>query len=133
MTRRWWGKTAIFLSSLKSSPFLLFLLQIQAKSASPANSAENSPVNSATALKNRPLSVMVTGKGTVLQKAKVMCQLVRDKNPVGTAAAFPPWQWWDGLEGRSDIWEAPLTKHDLEQASLVFLQSFQPGFALAVI
>ncbi|XP_063194278.1 actin filament-associated protein 1-like 2 isoform X4 [Chroicocephalus ridibundus] len=44
--------------------------QIQAKSASPASSAENSPVNSATALKNRPLSVMVTGKGTVLQKAK---------------------------------------------------------------
>ncbi|NXE35909.1 AF1L2 protein, partial [Ptilorrhoa leucosticta] len=43
----------------------------RAKSASPANSAENSPVNSATALKNRPLSVMVTGKGTVLQKAKV--------------------------------------------------------------
>ncbi|NXH35839.1 AF1L2 protein, partial [Myiagra hebetior] len=43
---------------------------VQAKSASPANSAENSPVNSATALKNRPLSVMVTGKGTVLQKAK---------------------------------------------------------------
>ncbi|XP_059677510.1 actin filament-associated protein 1-like 2 isoform X3 [Gavia stellata] len=41
-----------------------------AKSVSPANSAENSPVNSATALKNRPLSVMVTGKGTVLQKAK---------------------------------------------------------------
>ncbi|XP_068254559.1 actin filament-associated protein 1-like 2 isoform X2 [Nyctibius grandis] len=44
--------------------------RIQAKSVSPANSAENSPVNSATALKNRPLSVMVTGKGTVLQKAK---------------------------------------------------------------
>ncbi|KFQ53021.1 Actin filament-associated protein 1-like 2, partial [Nestor notabilis] len=42
----------------------------RAKSASPANSADNSPVNSATALKNRPLSVMVTGKGTVLQKAK---------------------------------------------------------------
>ncbi|NWT59548.1 AF1L2 protein, partial [Erythrocercus mccallii] len=42
----------------------------RAKSASPANSSENSPVNSATALKNRPLSVMVTGKGTVLQKAK---------------------------------------------------------------
>ncbi|NWI81671.1 AF1L2 protein, partial [Dryoscopus gambensis] len=42
----------------------------RAKSASPANNAENSPVNSATALKNRPLSVMVTGKGTVLQKAK---------------------------------------------------------------
>ncbi|NXM07964.1 AF1L2 protein, partial [Tyrannus savana] len=47
------------------------------KSASPANSAENSPVNSATALKNRPLSVMVTGKGTVLQKAKVTQQLYR--------------------------------------------------------
>ncbi|NWU96441.1 AF1L2 protein, partial [Upupa epops] len=42
----------------------------RAKSTSPASSAENSPVNSATALKNRPLSVMVTGKGTVLQKAK---------------------------------------------------------------
>ncbi|NXS96908.1 AF1L2 protein, partial [Jacana jacana] len=42
----------------------------RAKSASPAISTENSPVNSATALKNRPLSVMVTGKGTVLQKAK---------------------------------------------------------------
>ncbi|NXT47059.1 AF1L2 protein, partial [Pluvianellus socialis] len=42
----------------------------RAKGASPANSTENSPVNSATALKNRPLSVMVTGKGTVLQKAK---------------------------------------------------------------
>ncbi|NXW30209.1 AF1L2 protein, partial [Phaetusa simplex] len=53
----------------------------RAKSASPASSAENSPVNSATALKNRPLSVMVTGKGTVLQKAKVMCQLVQEKNP----------------------------------------------------
>uniref|UniRef100_A0A8C0GE56 Actin filament-associated protein 1-like 2 n=1 Tax=Chelonoidis abingdonii TaxID=106734 RepID=A0A8C0GE56_CHEAB len=36
----------------------------------PASSTENSPVNSATALKNRPLSIMVTGKGTVLQKAK---------------------------------------------------------------
>ncbi|NWU64326.1 AF1L2 protein, partial [Pterocles burchelli] len=45
------------------------------KTASPANSTENSPVNSATALKNRPLSVMVTGKGTVLQKAKVMHRL----------------------------------------------------------
>ncbi|XP_064000399.1 actin filament-associated protein 1-like 2 isoform X4 [Pogoniulus pusillus] len=44
--------------------------RIQSKSGSPANSTENSPVNSATALKNRPLSVMVTGKGTVLQKAK---------------------------------------------------------------
>ncbi|KAJ6669037.1 hypothetical protein lerEdw1_007846 [Lerista edwardsae] len=38
------------------------------KAANPVT--ENSPVNSAMALKNRPLSVMVTGKGTVLQKAK---------------------------------------------------------------
>uniref|UniRef100_A0A8B9QVW2 Actin filament associated protein 1 like 2 n=1 Tax=Apteryx owenii TaxID=8824 RepID=A0A8B9QVW2_APTOW len=36
----------------------------------PTGSQPSSPVNSATALKNRPLSVMVTGKGTVLQKAK---------------------------------------------------------------
>lgn len=41
------------------------------KVANPTNNPENSPVNSAVALKNRPLSVMVTGKGTVLQKAKV--------------------------------------------------------------
>ncbi|XP_048361777.1 actin filament-associated protein 1-like 2 [Sphaerodactylus townsendi] len=40
------------------------------KIAYPVNGTENSPVNSAMALKNRPLSVMVTGKGTVLQKAK---------------------------------------------------------------
>uniref|UniRef100_A0A8C3S0G2 Actin filament-associated protein 1-like 2 n=1 Tax=Chelydra serpentina TaxID=8475 RepID=A0A8C3S0G2_CHESE len=45
------------------------------KMASPASSTENSPVNSATALKNRPLSIMVTGKRTVLQKAK-------------------PWEWF---------------------------------------
>ncbi|XP_063163275.1 actin filament-associated protein 1-like 2 [Candoia aspera] len=40
------------------------------KVANPMNNPENSPVNSAVALKNRPLSIMVTGKGTVLQKAK---------------------------------------------------------------
>nr|XP_025046463.1 actin filament-associated protein 1-like 2 isoform X2 [Pelodiscus sinensis] len=40
------------------------------KTATQASSTESSPVNSATALKNRPLSIMVTGKGTVLQKAK---------------------------------------------------------------
>ncbi|XP_008585589.1 PREDICTED: actin filament-associated protein 1-like 2 [Galeopterus variegatus] len=40
------------------------------KAASPTPAPECTPVNSATALKNRPLSVMVTGKGTVLQKAK---------------------------------------------------------------
>ncbi|KAM8781760.1 actin filament-associated protein 1-like 2 isoform 3-T3 [Rhynchonycteris naso] len=38
--------------------------------ATPTPAADCTPVNSATALKNRPLSVMVTGKGIVLQKAK---------------------------------------------------------------
>ncbi|XP_068955126.1 actin filament-associated protein 1-like 2 isoform X4 [Petaurus breviceps papuanus] len=41
----------------------------KAKVPNPAPAADSSPVNSATALKNRPLSVMVTGKGTVLRKA----------------------------------------------------------------
>ncbi|XP_006831552.1 PREDICTED: actin filament-associated protein 1-like 2 [Chrysochloris asiatica] len=40
------------------------------KAAVPTPVPDCTPVNSATALKNRPLSVMVTGKGTVLQKAK---------------------------------------------------------------
>ncbi|XP_021565442.1 actin filament-associated protein 1-like 2 [Carlito syrichta] len=40
------------------------------KAATPAPASDCTPVNSATTLKNRPLSVMVTGKGTVLQKAK---------------------------------------------------------------
>ncbi|KAM9197131.1 actin filament-associated protein 1-like 2 isoform 5-T5 [Dugong dugon] len=40
------------------------------KAATPIPVPDCTPVNSATALKNRPLSVMVTGKGTVLQKAK---------------------------------------------------------------
>ncbi|XP_072413467.1 actin filament-associated protein 1-like 2 isoform X3 [Chiloscyllium punctatum] len=35
-----------------------------------SNSPESSPVNSAAALKNRPLSIVQSGKGTVLQKAK---------------------------------------------------------------
>ncbi|XP_049710914.1 actin filament-associated protein 1-like 2 isoform X3 [Elephas maximus indicus] len=43
------------------------------KAATPIPVPDCTPVNSATALKNRPLSVMVTGKGTVLQKAKVSC------------------------------------------------------------
>uniref|UniRef100_A0A8D2IX07 Actin filament-associated protein 1-like 2 n=1 Tax=Varanus komodoensis TaxID=61221 RepID=A0A8D2IX07_VARKO len=38
--------------------------------ASAMNNTETSPVNSAMALKNRPLSVMVTKKGMVLQKTK---------------------------------------------------------------
>uniref|UniRef100_A0A5F8H600 Actin filament-associated protein 1-like 2 n=1 Tax=Monodelphis domestica TaxID=13616 RepID=A0A5F8H600_MONDO len=41
------------------------------KVPNPAPAADSSPVNSAIALKNRPLSVMVTGKGTVLRKALV--------------------------------------------------------------
>ncbi|XP_012873311.1 PREDICTED: actin filament-associated protein 1-like 2 [Dipodomys ordii] len=40
------------------------------KAASPIPVPDCTPVNSASVLKNRPLSVMVTGKGTVLQKAK---------------------------------------------------------------
>ncbi|KAM5139904.1 actin filament-associated protein 1-like 2 isoform 1-T1 [Callospermophilus lateralis] len=41
-----------------------------AAAAASTSPPDCTPVNSATALKNRPLSVMVTGKGTVLQKAK---------------------------------------------------------------
>lgn len=68
---------------------------------------------------------MVTGKGTVLQKAKVMCQLVQEKNPSGTLTAFSSWQWsrvagvgwgWGGYH--VSVWEAPL-------------QAGQPGFPLA--
>uniref|UniRef100_A0A8D2KT78 Actin filament associated protein 1 like 2 n=1 Tax=Varanus komodoensis TaxID=61221 RepID=A0A8D2KT78_VARKO len=44
--------------------------KIQMKAASAMNNTETSPVNSAMALKNRPLSVMVTKKGMVLQKTK---------------------------------------------------------------
>ncbi|XP_060795910.1 actin filament-associated protein 1-like 2 [Neoarius graeffei] len=36
----------------------------------PVNNSDSSPVNSATALKNRPLSIMAPSKGNVLQKAK---------------------------------------------------------------
>ncbi|XP_060247608.1 actin filament-associated protein 1-like 2 isoform X1 [Meriones unguiculatus] len=42
----------------------------QPKAATPTPTPDSTPVNSASVLKNRPLSVMVTGKGTVLQKAK---------------------------------------------------------------
>ncbi|KAG9338338.1 hypothetical protein JZ751_025895 [Albula glossodonta] len=45
--------------------------QICTSSAAPSpNSTDSSPVNSATALKNRPLSIMAPSKGNVLQKAK---------------------------------------------------------------
>ncbi|XP_073412714.1 actin filament-associated protein 1-like 2 [Dendrobates tinctorius] len=40
------------------------------KSSSPTHILDVSPVNAAVALKSRPLSIMTTGKGTVLQKAK---------------------------------------------------------------
>ncbi|XP_056385588.1 actin filament-associated protein 1-like 2 isoform X2 [Hyla sarda] len=40
------------------------------KCCSPIHIPDSSPVNSAVALKSRPLSIMTTGKGTVLQKAK---------------------------------------------------------------
>ncbi|XP_078499994.1 actin filament-associated protein 1-like 2 [Lissotriton helveticus] len=39
-------------------------------SGSPVHASDCSPVNSATALKNRPMSIMTAGKGTVMQKAK---------------------------------------------------------------
>lgn len=42
----------------------------QPKAATPTPTPDSTPVNSASVLKNRPLSIMVTGKGTVLQKAK---------------------------------------------------------------
>lgn len=45
-------------------------LNSNAKSATMTNIPDNSPVNSAATLKNRPLSIMQSGKGTVLQKAK---------------------------------------------------------------
>ncbi|XP_077311101.1 actin filament-associated protein 1-like 2 isoform X5 [Lithobates pipiens] len=40
------------------------------KTNSPSHIPDSSPVNCAMALKARPLSIMTTGKGTVLQKAK---------------------------------------------------------------
>ncbi|XP_063818616.1 actin filament-associated protein 1-like 2 isoform X2 [Pseudophryne corroboree] len=40
------------------------------KSSSPTHIPDSSPVNAAMVLKSRPLSIMTTGKGTVLQKAK---------------------------------------------------------------
>ncbi|XP_051883697.1 actin filament-associated protein 1-like 2 isoform X1 [Pristis pectinata] len=45
-------------------------LSSNAKPATVTNTPDNSPVNSAATLKNRPLSIMQSGKGTVLQKAK---------------------------------------------------------------
>uniref|UniRef100_UPI00398F6A26 actin filament-associated protein 1-like 2 isoform X2 n=1 Tax=Pristiophorus japonicus TaxID=55135 RepID=UPI00398F6A26 len=45
-------------------------LSSNAKPSNLNNNPDNSPVNSAAALKNRPLSIVQSGKGTVLQKAK---------------------------------------------------------------
>ncbi|XP_038677959.1 actin filament-associated protein 1-like 2 isoform X3 [Scyliorhinus canicula] len=45
-------------------------LTANVKPSNLSTSPDNSPVNSAAALKNRPLSIMQSGKGTVLQKAK---------------------------------------------------------------
>ncbi|KAH0506965.1 Actin filament-associated protein 1-like 2 [Microtus ochrogaster] len=45
--------------------------QPKAAAPTPTPTPDSTPVNSASVLKNRPLSIMVTGKGTVLQKAKV--------------------------------------------------------------
>lgn len=62
------------IGSFSCPEFRLFpsFMSPQPKPATPCTPAlDSTPVNSATALKNRPLSVMVTGKGTVLQKAKV--------------------------------------------------------------
>uniref|UniRef100_A0A4W4ELE1 Actin filament-associated protein 1-like 2 n=1 Tax=Electrophorus electricus TaxID=8005 RepID=A0A4W4ELE1_ELEEL len=39
----------------------------------PVNNGDSSPVNSTTALKSRPLSIMAASKGNVLQKAKCTC------------------------------------------------------------
>ncbi|XP_041517683.1 actin filament-associated protein 1-like 2 isoform X1 [Microtus oregoni] len=44
--------------------------QPKAAAPTPTQTPDSTPVNSASVLKNRPLSIMVTGKGTVLQKAK---------------------------------------------------------------
>ncbi|KAM4704341.1 actin filament-associated protein 1-like 2 [Rhinophrynus dorsalis] len=40
------------------------------KTSSPTHAPDSSPVNAAMVLKNRPVSIMTAGKGTVLQKAK---------------------------------------------------------------
>uniref|UniRef100_A0A8U7M520 Actin filament-associated protein 1-like 2 n=1 Tax=Corvus moneduloides TaxID=1196302 RepID=A0A8U7M520_CORMO len=108
--------------------------RVQAKSASPANSAENSPVNSATALKNRPLSVMVTGKGTVLQKAKVRYSR---KIHLGRPLLFPSgsranWLWWDGVVGGLTSGKHPRPAQ-FRARQPGFPPVFSPGFVLPTI
>ncbi|TSK14748.1 Actin filament-associated protein 1-like 2 [Bagarius yarrelli] len=49
-------------------------------SSAPINNGESSPVNSATALKNRPLSIMAPSKGNVLQKAKICHYFIINPN-----------------------------------------------------
>nr|XP_060142305.1 actin filament-associated protein 1-like 2 isoform X2 [Globicephala melas] len=65
------------------------------KAATSTPAPDCTPVNSATALKNRPLSVMVTGKGTVLQKAKVSG---RSRPPSGPRVAEELSLWWGPSE-----------------------------------
>lgn len=58
--------TAVDPAHLESSQSV----SIKVKTNSPSHIPDSSPVNCAMALKARPLSIMTTGKGTVLQKAK---------------------------------------------------------------
>ncbi|VTJ55571.1 Hypothetical predicted protein [Marmota monax] len=66
----------------------------KAAAAASTSPPDCTPVNSATALKNRPLSVMVTGKGTVLQKAKVSshCQPQGPAEPL-LRCGSSLWRW----------------------------------------
>lgn len=83
---------------------------------------------------------MVTGKGTVLQKAKVMRRLVQEKNPSGTAAAFPS-QQWSRLAVVGQGWGQVLhlslgstcDRAPLRAGQPGFLLVFSPELALAVI
>lgn len=70
-----------------SAQALLSSYPLQPKAATPTPAPDCTPVNSATALKNRPLSVMVTGKGTVLQKAKVSGHTQPPSGPPGQTVA----------------------------------------------
>lgn len=67
-------------------PYLYVLSYIQVKSHSPSHILDSSPVNAAVTLKSRPMSIMTTGKGTVLQKAKVN---VTESHTQVSAAASP--------------------------------------------
>ncbi|XP_036389142.1 actin filament-associated protein 1-like 2 isoform X2 [Megalops cyprinoides] len=57
-------------SGLLDTPKAVVAVVCAAPPAPSPSAGDTSPVNSATALKNRPLSIMATSKGNVLQKAK---------------------------------------------------------------